>query len=153
ARELREKLQSLGYVSADSATPMTTKNNRGVALLAEGKYTDAAAEFRRAIDTAPNQSTLWVNLGIALRQAGKVDEARAWLEKAIATPAAARAAAVQLAQIELDAGHLAAAERVLRRILAQEPGAAEVRNSLGIVLEAKGDLPSAAREYQEAARL
>jgi Tfp pilus assembly protein PilF/predicted AlkP superfamily phosphohydrolase/phosphomutase len=153
ARELREKLQNLGYVSGSAPVPMTTENNRGVAFLAEGKFEDAAAAFRKAIADEPEQTTLWVNLGIALRFAGKTAEAREWLERARAVPDARRAAGHQLAQLDLEAGDLAGAERELRAVLTREPGAAEVRNSLGLVLEKRGRVEEARAEYAEAARL
>lgn len=153
AEELREKLASLGYVSAGAPSLMTTNNNNGVALLAAGRYDEAAAAFRAAIAESPQQATLWVNLGIALRYAGKTDEARTWLEKAFAVPSAQRSAGFHLAQIELDAGSLAAAEGRLRRVLVREPGASEVHDSLGLVLERQGKLREAASEYEAAARL
>jgi Tfp pilus assembly protein PilF/predicted AlkP superfamily phosphohydrolase/phosphomutase len=153
ARELREKLQSLGYVATDVPQPMTTENNRGVAYLAEGRYAEAAEAFRKAISQEPRQATLWVNLGIALRFAGKTEEARTWLDKAYHVSEAERAAGHQLAQLDLEAGDLAAAERRLRSILDREPGASEVWNSLGIVLERRGREGEAARQYETAARL
>ena len=153
AAELREKLQSLGYVGAQPETPMTTKNNRGVALLAEGKYPEAAAEFRRAITEAPDQAALWVNLGIALRFEGKVEEARALFVKAMARPATLRAASLQLSQLDADAGDFARAAQVLEKVLEREPDAADVRNALGLIEEKAGHRERARREYETAARL
>ncbi|HEX4825625.1 MAG TPA: alkaline phosphatase family protein [Candidatus Polarisedimenticolaceae bacterium] len=152
ARELREKLQSLGYLAGTTPAPMTTENNRGVAFLGDGRYAEAAEAFRKAIADEPNQPTLWVNLGIALRFSGHADEARTWLERAAATAEGERAAGHQLAQLELESGELASAERRLRAVLAREPGASEVRNSLGIVLEREGRLDEARAAYESAAR-
>ena len=47
AADLLAKLQSLGYVSAggSNAESVTARNNAGVALLAEGRYEEAEAEF------------------------------------------------------------------------------------------------------------
>ena len=153
ARELREKLQSLGYLAASDALPMTTSNNRGVGLLAEGKYVEAAAAFREALAEEPNQPTLMVNLGIALRFAGERQEARRLFEKSFPTPDGRRAAGHQLAQLEMDDGNLDEAERILRLVLERERAAAEVRNSLGLVLERRGRSKDAEREYAESARL
>ncbi len=153
AAELREKLQSLGYVSAAPQTPMTTDNNRGVSLLASEQFDEAAAAFRRAIAEAPDQPTLWVNLGIALRFGGKPAEARSAFERALGSPQGFRAAGHQLAQLDMEANDLAGAERQLRAVLAREPGAAEVRNSLGLVLERRGEVPAAEREYAAASQL
>ncbi len=153
ARELRAKLQSLGYIAPNASPPMTTKNNRGVGLLAEGKFEEAAAAFREAIADEPGQSTLSVNLGIALRFAGKRREAKELFEKAFAQPDSRRSAGHQLAQLALEDGELQGAEQLLRSVLEHEGGAAEVRNSLGLVLEKRGRVREASREYAQAAKL
>jgi len=153
AQELREKLESLGYLGSPAAVPTTTKNNQGVGLLAAGKFAEAAVAFREALADQPEQSTVMVNLGIALRFAGQRDEARAVFEKAFRTPGGRRSAGNQLAQLAMDDGDLARAERLLREVLERESRAAEVRNALGIVLEKRGRIDDAVREYTEAARL
>jgi Flp pilus assembly protein TadD/arylsulfatase A-like enzyme len=153
SRELREKLQSLGYLAATEAVPMTTANNRGVGLLGDGKYSEAATAFREALADEPNQPTLMINLGIALRFSGNRREAKALFEKSFKTTDGRRVAGHQLAQLEMDDGNLDGAERILRSVLESERGAAEVRNSLGLVLERRGRIEDAAREYIESARL
>lgn len=153
SRELREKLQSLGYLAPAATLPMTTKNNRGVGFLAAGKYEEAADAFRQALADHPGQPTVAVNLGIALRFAGKRDEAKALFTAAFDSPNGRRSAGHQLAQLAMEDNDLAGAERILRMVLAKERGAAEIRNALGLVLEKQGRLPEAAREYSEAARL
>ena len=153
SRELREKLQSLGYLAASDAVPMTTKNNRGVALLASGKFAEAASFFREALADEPRNPTLMVNLGIALRFAGDKREAKEWFEKAFLLPESRRAAGHQLAQFKMEEGDLEGAERMLRSVLEREGEAAEVRNALGLVLEKRGRSEDAAREYAESARL
>ena len=47
----------------------------------------------------------------------------------------------------MDDGNLDEAERILRLVLERERAAAEVRNSLGLVLERRGRSTDAAREY------
>jgi Flp pilus assembly protein TadD/arylsulfatase A-like enzyme len=153
ARELREKLQSLGYLPADNKIPTTTKNNRGVGLLVEGKFAEAATVFREALSQEPNQPNLLVNLGVALRLSGDRREARSILEKAFLMQGARRSAGQQLAQLEMDEGNLDGAERLLRAVLEGEGRATEIRNALGLVLEKRGQLAAAEREYLEAAKL
>jgi len=153
SRELRAKLQSLGYLAASDAVPMTTKNNRGVGLLGDGKFKEAASVFREALADEPNNPTLMSNLGIALRFAGERREAREWFEKAFLLPEGRRSAGHQLAQFKMEEGDFEGAERMLRSVLKREGGAAEVRNALGLVLEKRGRIEEAAREYAESARL
>jgi Flp pilus assembly protein TadD len=155
AADLLEKLQNLGYISSASpgSDSMTGHNNAGVALIAEGKFAEAEQEFRAGLEVEPEAPMLWVNLGLALRFQGRVDEAVPLFERALGAPGAMRVAAHQLAQLRLDAGDAAGAEQLLRRVLEHEPGAAELRNLLGLALERQGDLAGAEQEYRESARL
>ncbi len=156
AEDLLAKLQSLGYISAtagEAGESVTARNNAGVALLAEGRYEDAAAEFRAGLVASPDAPMLLVNLGLALRLMKQADEAEALFERAIGYPMTLRMAGHQLAQIALDRGDTDGAERVLARVLAAEPDAAEIRNTLGRVLESKGDLDAAEAEFRRAAEL
>lgn len=153
ANELREKLQSLGYVSSTAPQTMTTNNNQGLTLLADKKYAEAATFFRQALKVAPTQPILMVNLGIALRFTGEQQEAKGLFERAFDTTEARRSAGAQLAQLAMDDGDLAGAERTLRAVLAREPGAPEIYNLLGLVLEKQGRLPEAVKAYAESARL
>ena len=57
-----------------------------------------------------------------------------------------------LAQLRLDAGDAAEAERLARRVLESEPDAAEVRNTLGLALQERGELAEARRVADEAGR-
>ena len=151
--ELRQKLESLGYLAPSAAQPMTTKNNKGVGLLAAGKYAEAASFFRQALADQPNHATLMVNLGIALRFGGELREAKELFEKAFATDEGRRAAGQQLAQLAMDERDFDRAERVLRSVLERERGAAEIHNALGLVLEQKGRFAESASEYDASARL
>ncbi len=152
AQELRAKLQSLGYVSVGDV-PMTTKNNRGVGLLGDGKFSEAATFFREALADEPDNPTLLINLGIALRFSGERREARVLFEKAFMLKDGQRAAGHQLAQLKMEDQDFEGAERLLRLVLAREGGAAEVRNALGLVLEKRGRSDEAKREYEAAAKL
>ncbi len=153
SRELREKLQSLGYLAATDVLPMTTKNNRAVSLLGDGKFAEAATVFREALADQPDNPTLMINLGIALRFAGERREASALFTKALRSPDGRRSAGHQLAQLAMEDGNLLEAERMLRWVLEREGGAVEVHNSLGLVLEKQGRTEAAARAYSESARL
>ena len=155
AEELRRKLQNLGYVSTGGPGEGggNAQNNLGVTLLAQGKFPEAARAFREALQASPGQPTLLVNLGIALRMGGSPAEARRVLEQAAAHDVTRVAAGHQLAQLHMDAGDLASAERLLRDLLRVEPEGAQLRNSLGLVLEKRGDTAGAAREYRTAAEL
>jgi tetratricopeptide (TPR) repeat protein/predicted AlkP superfamily phosphohydrolase/phosphomutase len=155
AAELREKLRSLGYVSStsESSVRVTTQNNTGIALLTQGKPAEAERAFREALTSGPENPVVLVNLGTALRVQDKRDEARGVLERAMRHTATRRAAGQQLAQMKVDTGDLRGAERLLREVVAVEPGAADAVNGLGLVLDKQGRTDEARTLYLQAAEL
>ena len=105
AEDLLRKLRSLGYISAsggEAGESITARNNAGVALLAEGRYEDAADEFRAGLAATPDAPMLLVNLGLALRLLGQTDEAEELFERAAGQAQTLRMAGHQLAQIALE---------------------------------------------------
>ena len=58
-------------VSADAIE----RNNRGAALLKDGKTVEAVAEFRKAVELAPGHATARANLAYAYEQSGQLEEA------------------------------------------------------------------------------
>jgi Flp pilus assembly protein TadD/arylsulfatase A-like enzyme len=155
AAELRERLRSLGYLgSTDSVSvSTTTRNNTGITLLAQGRRAEAEREFRQALEADPDQPVVLVNLGMLLRLDRRDDEARKILGKAVAYSATRRSAGQQLAQLSLEQGDLDGAERYVRMVLAEEPGAAEAVNTLGLVLQKRGRSSEARAAYLESAEL
>jgi Flp pilus assembly protein TadD len=154
AAELREKLTTLGYIGSGDATQVSVSahNNTGVALMAEGKLDEAVERFRKGLAEQPQQANLMVNLGMALRLLDRKAEAKVQFAKALEYPIARRAAGHQLAQMALDDADYAAAEKYLRAVLSAEPNASEERNTLGLVLEKKGEPAAAETEYLRAVR-
>src|SRR5436309_12792235 len=51
------------------------RNNRGAALLQQGKLEQAVAEFQRAVEMAPTSAAGQANLAFAYEQQGRTDEA------------------------------------------------------------------------------
>jgi len=156
AADLLEKLRSLGYVSAEAGAgqdDITARNNAGVALLAEGRFAEAEAEFRRGLEVAPDAPMLVFNLAMALELQGRTAEAEPELRRVLDTPMTRRMAGNLLAGILLERGELDEAERLLRDVLAVEPGAADVRTTLGQVLDRAGRTEEARTELRRAAEL
>jgi tetratricopeptide (TPR) repeat protein len=155
ARDLLDKLEALGYLGPgeDEQPSLTTRNNAGVVYMSEGRYAEAEAEFRAGLEDHPNHPTLLVNLGVTLRMQRKAEEAVGIFEQALQYPTARRAAGYNLAQIAMELGDLEDAEDRLREVLRVEPDAAEIRTTLGLILERRGDLAAAAVEYRRAAEV
>ncbi|OIQ95896.1 tetratricopeptide repeat protein [mine drainage metagenome] len=68
----------------------------GVALEAQGRYTEAAACARQAIALGADQPHVWRNLGITLQKAGRIDEAIAALRTALLKDPAALDSSIAL---------------------------------------------------------
>ncbi len=155
AAELREKLRSLGYLGSagDQPVKVTTRNNTGIALLAQGKRAEAESEFRAALESEPNNPVVAVNLGTLLRIERRHEEARKVLEKAKGYAVTRRSAGHQLGQLAMDLGDFEGAVRDLRLVLRDEPGAAEVINTLGLALAKQGNDREAEQRFLEAANL
>lgn len=58
-------------------------NDRGGQYFQQGRYKEAEAEFRKAIEANPFNATANGNLGNALYKQGQLEEAITWLEKAL----------------------------------------------------------------------
>jgi tetratricopeptide (TPR) repeat protein len=75
-----ERLRALGYL--DTASPQGDRNM--AAMLFEAKrYAEAAAAYRKLVDTAPDDGGLRASLAGALASLGRYDEALAELEHAV----------------------------------------------------------------------
>lgn len=76
-----------GFLPLQSQTDQTARilylNNRGVALLDQYKFKEAAAEFRQILDLAPRLVAAHVNLGIAYFYDQKYPEAQQSLTRAL----------------------------------------------------------------------
>ncbi len=156
AADLIEKLRSLGYVGDGAEAgddSRTARNNRGVSLLAQGRFEEAERELRAGLSGEPEIPLLLFNLGLALRLQHKNDEAEPLFRRALGYRGTRRLAGNQLAQRLMETGDLAGAERLVREVLADEPDAADLRNTLGLVLEARGDKTGAAEEYRRSVGL
>lgn len=153
--DLLKKLRSLGYISSDSESKNSTtaRNNSGVALMAEGLFAEAEAEFRTGIEENGEQPTLLVNLGLSVLMQERNDEAGKIFQRAMGYPHAYRVAAHHLARLALERNDLGKAVSLLQSILEREPEAVEIITTLGQALEKQGDPDGAERAWIRAADL
>jgi len=121
------------------------------ALAASGRPGEAAPNFARAIELAPEAAgPLRLELARALAASGRVDEARGALEAALASDAAA-GARVELASLAWSQGDAAQAVAHLRAALELEPGSLVAANNLAWMLATARD--ARVRDGEEAARV
>ena len=76
---------SLGLHPALGLTKASSRTHAGLAAAAQGRFADAAEEFRSALEAATpsEQPLLQLNLGVALIQTGELDEAERTLKLAV----------------------------------------------------------------------
>ena len=116
-------------------------------------FTEACAQYRKAIAVAPQYGRAHLNLGIGLEASGDVDGAAAAFETAIAMDAANANAKYNLGRLLHSRGELSRAAQLLRSALELKAGFAEARVVLSSVLHAQGSLEPAATELGAALAL
>jgi Flp pilus assembly protein TadD len=128
-------------------------HNLGRVLGDQGKFEEAAAEFRRAIALDPKDALAHHGLGLVLRDQGKLPEAAAEYGRAIALDPKLAGAHNDLGNVLHDQGKLAEATAEYRRAIALDPKDARPHFGLGIVLSGQGKREEAAAEYRQVLRL
>jgi Tfp pilus assembly protein PilF len=108
-------------------------NNRGVALMEQGSYADAARAFRDALMTDPGVRLARTNLPIALYYAGQLDEARTAAEDARRDAPDAPQADYTLGLIARAQNQLDAAADAFMRVLTLDPSDAGAKLNLAMV--------------------
>ncbi len=142
--DIKEKLRSLGYISADSDNSF---NNRGLLLMSRGDFDGAIEQFHRALEQHPDFIAALVNLGIAHIQKKEIDEAIFRFSRALSLDPNNVDVENLIANAYMEKNDYPSAERHLKRALAIEPAHTDTLNSLGIIYERIGDLDKAMSEY------
>ncbi len=143
--DIKEKLRSLGYISADSDNSF---NNRGLLYMSRGDFDAAIEQFHSALKQNPDFSAALVNLGIAHMQKKELEEALSIFSKALALDPNNVEVENLIANAYMEKKDYVSAERHLKRALAIEPAHTDTLNSLGIIHERIGDLEKAMKEYR-----
>ena len=126
---------------------------RGRTAFRAGRYGDAAAEFRAAVESDPDDVAARVNLGSALGQAGDRVGAIHQYRAALGLDPDNAAASFNLGALLLREGAPAQAVEHLRRAADRLPGDAEVQLELGRALAATGQAQQALGALERAAEL
>ena len=106
------------------------RNNRGAALLKEGKKAEAVAELRKAVELAPEHVTAQANLAYAYEQAGQLDDAMATYEKLLQLDPKNATARNNLAVLYGRSGRHDDAIREFQTLVDRDPGDATARRNL-----------------------
>lgn len=139
-----------GLPAPDEAS---TRMSRGVALLEQFRFSDAAAEFERVVELLPDSLAGQVNLGIARFNERRFDEARARFERARELDPDAPHALYNLGLIEKLEGDTEAALAAFRRVAEIVPDDSMTLYYLGAAYAAAGRLEEAESALRQALRL
>lgn len=144
-------LQQLDGVRTTGRTPAETENLRGLALMLNGDARKAVAAFDLAIDMDAKLSAARFNRAIAWMKLNELTRASSEFESLYEDASSPlRASAAYHDALALDGlGRAADAEAWLRRALALDPRFDSAVLYLGILLERRGDLPAAGKQYKD----
>ncbi len=109
----------------------------GLIALMDTRVDDALKELKKAAGIAPEECTIRFVLAQALAAAGKRQQATKILKSLASSPCKARAMSL-LGVIELEAGHIKQAERLLTQAMKADPSLAQAPYYLGLIAGAKG---------------
>ena len=133
--------------------------NLGVALAGAGRFVQAVAVYRRAMERAADHPKLMSNLATALLlvdgsgESGREDEARALLHRAIAIAPDDLDNWFRLAQALRRVDRAGEAEDFCRAALGREPDLAQAHVLLALLLLQRGDLVAGFAEYEWRGRI
>ena len=127
--------------------------SRGVALLEQFRFQDAAGEFARVVELDPDSVAGHVNLGIAWFNERRFDLARDSFERARSLDAEAPHALYNLGLIEKLEGNTEAALEAFRRVAEMDPDDSMTQYYLGAAYAAAGRLDEAETALRAALRL
>jgi protein O-GlcNAc transferase len=129
------------------------EQQRGNALLDEGRLEEAVASYRRAVLLDPSSIASWVNLGYVLKELGYMPDAQEALSRAVALDATQFDAHFMLGLLAREQHDLPAAVMHLSRALALQPSSSLVRVELCVTAFQDGQMDLASRTVQEGIRL
>lgn len=145
-RDLKEKLQSLGYLQQNTAN---SHNNRGMLLLNQGKYDAAITEFEQAVRSSEDLKIARINIARALFKKRDFPGATKALEEFLIQQPRSKEAENLLGNVAMEQRQYAQAESRFRKALQYEPNFTDARNSLGILFTKLGKTEEAMKAFQE----
>jgi len=119
----------------------------------KGRYEEAIAGWRRALELSPNDARVHMNLGVSLTRAGQPREGLAHYRKAVELDPEYPEAHMNLGVALAGAGALDEAIAHYETALQLDPEYLEVYSNLGAALAAAGRLEQAIASYRKALQL
>ncbi|MGC2401541.1 MAG: tetratricopeptide repeat protein [Acidobacteriaceae bacterium] len=148
-RLLLEEAWMRNWLRKDS-DDMIPLYNLASALAGQGKFQEAIATYRRALQSHPGDERTLNELGAALENSGDWQQAqKIFLEDVAAHPDTCNAR-FNLARLDLAHGQPGNAEQEFRTMLARCPADATMHSGLAAALESEGHLEPAEAEFRAA---
>ena len=123
---------------------------RGTELLHAGRFPEAEAELRQALEAQPQDATAWQNLAVARERQGDLAGARAAYERTIELQPTAAVAQGNLGALVLGQGEVESGIAWLEKSLANAPDAPGVQFNLAVALLQHGGAAERALSLLEA---
>lgn len=124
----------------------------GIALMSQGKYSEAAREFRHALTLCPGDTAAHANLAGLLQRGGRVAEAVVHFRQALAGRPGSSQLCMNLADALLLLGDIEEARRTYRKALELDPANLRAHMRLGAVYRKTGDVRGALEHFREILR-
>lgn len=122
--------------------------NLALAYKDQGRVGEAEAGFERARTLDPRDGKPRWHLADIWMRRGEFDRARSFLEETLSLPVDRPSFLLKLGECLIELSRLEEAEARLRPALAARPQLARAHYDLGLVHEARGDLPAARAAYE-----
>ncbi len=130
-------------------TDLEARYLQGRCKAALGRWSAAAADFRRVLAVLPQYYPALIDIGMAQALAGEYRDARRALELARSRDPGPAELHFGLGLCALGTGELAVAEESFRAALARNPGLTDAYNNLGVVLDRQGRLDEALAYFRQ----
>ncbi|MDQ3418223.1 MAG: sulfatase-like hydrolase/transferase [Acidobacteriota bacterium] len=119
----------------------------------QSKWTEAIAQFRRALELKPDYDLAIINMANAYRRLGQDDAALAGYEHYVTIDPKNAYVQYQIGEIHMDRRDLARAEAAFAQALSIDPKLASARVATGVLAFERGQLPQAEQLLKEALTL
>ena len=149
----RDGVTFFSHVIAHNPTAREAHRNLGEALTREGRWEEALAAFRIAVDLAPEEAREHSNVGAALIMLDRMDEAEEPLRHALALNPRSRYALQNLAAMEAMRKRHGEALDLYRRLVAVHPRNPSAHHGMGTALYHLGRLDEALDALERALAL
>lgn len=142
------RLRALGYVGA--AQTSLGRQNLGEVLYRRGRLAAAERELKAVVAAQPSNLTAWLWLAKSLGDQGKASEAVAAYRRAVELPGGTRSGLIEAVDLAVASKQLDAAQGLIDASGRAGDGQAARSVARGTLAEARGQPPSAERQYRAA---